>query len=84
MARYAPGKPWGLMASAYTLENAPYTSAQKSAQAAWLVKAYKMTEAAGSTKFAWYNYLFPGTGGPAGESRIELNPAALSEMRNFD
>ena len=83
MARYAPGKPWGLMAAAYTLEHAPYTSAQETAQAAWLAKAYNMTQAAGSTKFAWYNYLFPGTGGASGESRIELNPAALAEMRRL-
>lgn len=82
MAQYAPGKPWALMAGGYTLEPAtgPFTTAQKNAQAAWVQKSYDLTKAAGSQGWAWFNYQMAGTGGAAGESRLETNPAALTVL----
>jgi hypothetical protein len=76
MAHYAPGKPWALMASAYTIPASGATDAQRQAQAAWLSKAFSSLKAAGCQGFAWYDYLQPGTGGSSGESRLELNPYA--------
>jgi hypothetical protein len=85
MARYAPGKPWALMAGAYTLEpvGGPFTQAQLDAQAAWMKKHFTLTKAAGSQGWAWYNVSFSGTGGAAGEARVEKNPGTLSTLKGF-
>ena len=80
MAQYAPGKPWALMAGAYTLEGSPITDAQKQAQAAWLGDSIAKTKAAGSTGWAWFNYNWPGTGGASGEGRVEVNQYAMAEL----
>ena len=81
MDTYAPGKPWRLMAGAYTLENPPFTDAQELAQANWLKNSFQKSKAAGSLGWAWFNFDFPGTGGPAGESRVEANGYALNELK---
>jgi hypothetical protein len=80
MNEYAPGKPWALMAGAYTLEGAPYTADQERAQGSWLTRSYRLTKQAGSVGWAWYNHDFPGVGGPAGESRVEENPLAMDAL----
>lgn len=83
MSTYAPGKPWEIMASCYTLEGVPYSSAQLAAQAQWLTQSFNKLRAAGCVGWAWYNVLFGGTGGAAGEGRVEKNPAALSALKTI-
>jgi len=81
MAKYAPGKPWGLMAGGDTLQGTTLTATQESAQAEWLRRSYAATRAAGSTTYGWFNFYWPGTGGAAGECRIERNPEALAWLQ---
>lgn len=80
--QYAPGKPWGLMASAYTLEpaNGPFTDTQLRNQATWLTESFNRLKSAGSTGWGWYNVKFAGTGGAAGESRVEQDSYSLSAL----
>jgi hypothetical protein len=78
MGKYAPGKPWGLMASCYTLHPygaSSYTAAQYQEQSDWLEQCFYETKGAGAKCFAWYDVNFP-TGGAAGEGRLEKNPVA--------
>ena len=81
MQTYAPGKPWEIMASCYTLEGDPLTPTQLNNQAEWLTKSFNKLRAAGCVGWAWYNVKFGGTGGAAGEGRVEQNPAALSALQ---
>ncbi|WP_269939003.1 hypothetical protein [Arthrobacter sp. HY1533] len=83
MSTYAPGKPWEIMASCYTLEGAPYSATQLANQALWLDQSFHKLRAAGCVGWAWYNVLFGGTGGAAGEGRVEKNPAALANLRTI-
>jgi hypothetical protein len=82
MATYAPGKPWAIMAAGYTLESSDgtFTPAQYAAQAGWVSKSYAAVKAAGGTGWGWFNYHMDGSGGAAGESRLELNPTALAVL----
>jgi hypothetical protein len=83
MDEFFPGKPWGLMASAYTLEPlaGPFSAAQKAAQASWLTESYYRLRDAGCTEWAWYNVAFGGAGGPAGEGRVEVIPETLAAFQ---
>jgi len=79
MSAHTAGKPWGFMASCYTLHpyQGPFTDAQLHAQANWLQNSYDAAKSAGLSEWAWYNVQFQ-TGTAAGEGRIELNPYALA------
>lgn len=81
MNTYAPGKPWEIMASCYTLEGKPFTQAQLDAQAQWLTQSFNKLRAAGCVGWAWYNVNFAGTGGAAGEGRVEQNPGTLAALQ---
>lgn len=85
MNRYAPGKPWEIMASCYTLEpgSGPHSEKQKQDQATWLRESFQRLKAAGCVGWAWYNVKFGGTGGAAGEGRVEVNPYALAELNTI-
>jgi hypothetical protein len=84
-----PGKWWGTMAGGYTLEPVVgdntsvygYTAAQKQAQAWWLTEMANRCIAAGAKQVGWYNVKFPGTGGPAGELRVEVIPETLAAFK---
>lgn len=81
MNTYAPGKPWEIMASCYTLEGKPFNQTQLNNQATWLTQSFNKLRDAGCTGWAWYNVNFAGTGGAAGEGRVETNPAALTALQ---
>jgi hypothetical protein len=84
MSTYFPGKPWGLMASAYTMEpfGGSYPLAQRQNQAEWLRQVYVQTRDAGAVTWAWYNVAFT-SGTAAGEGRIEQVPETLAVFQTF-
>lgn len=80
MTRFAPGKPWALMAAEYCLPASGITVAKQQAQGAWLARAKALTSAAGSQGFAWFNLLY-NNGAGLWEGRVEVNPYALSALQ---
>lgn len=85
MDTYAPGKPWEVMASCYTLEpgSGPHTQNQRNAQATWLRESFHRLRNAGCVGWAWYNVKFSGTGGAAGEGRVEVIPETFAEFQTI-
>lgn len=84
MATYAPGKPWEIMASCYTLEplHGPYNQTQRNNMATWITESFNRLRAAGCTGWAWYNVGFDTGGGVAdGEGRVEQVPEALAALQ---
>lgn len=82
MSTYAPGKPWEIMASCYTMKNPPFNAQQRNNQATWLSESFHRLRAAGCTGWAWYNVNFIG-GNASGEGRVEENPAATQALQTI-
>jgi hypothetical protein len=82
------GKPWGLMASAYTLEpvslSPNYTTAQFTNQKNWLLECYNRTKADGSHSWGWFDALWNSGTNADGESRININPQTANLLATLN